>query len=111
MKTLTIAIPVNPAIEFGYEPKTTFWKDFSIADKFGLGAIRDTYERGMDFAKTGYVYLTEFVMVLNHKIWEHYDRHDEDKSRLYDELWRKADQYAMDTLKGEELDYYFRTLD
>ena len=33
------------AEQLGYEPKTTFWEDFSIADRFGLDAVKDTYIR------------------------------------------------------------------
>ena len=33
--------------ENGYTPKTTFWMDFSIADKFGAKAVRDTYNRAV----------------------------------------------------------------
>lgn len=29
----------------GYKPITTFYTDFSIADKFGVEAIKDTYNR------------------------------------------------------------------
>ena len=29
-------------LENGYELQTTFWNDFSIADRFGLSAIQDT---------------------------------------------------------------------
>ena len=29
----------------GYTPKTTFYEDFSIADAFGISAIKDTYRR------------------------------------------------------------------
>ena len=29
----------------GYESKTTFWEDFTIADYFGKDAIQDTYNR------------------------------------------------------------------
>ena len=32
--------------ENGYELQTTFWEDFSIADRFGLSAIRDTFKSG-----------------------------------------------------------------
>lgn len=28
----------------GYETKTTFWEDFSIADVFGVSAVKDTYK-------------------------------------------------------------------
>ena len=31
--------------ENGYTVQTTFWEDFTIADRFGLSAIRDTYNR------------------------------------------------------------------
>ena len=31
--------------ENGYELQTTFWEDFSIADRFGLMAILDTFNR------------------------------------------------------------------
>ena len=42
MQALQIAIPRwNIAELNGYEPITTFWQDFSIADKFGNNAIAD----------------------------------------------------------------------
>ena len=67
----TIHITVSPdMIENGYQPKTTFWMDFSIADKFGIAAIKDTYNRAFKEWKNNHVYLTELVMVLNHKIWQ-----------------------------------------
>ena len=101
----------NPMFkEFGIEELTTFWDDFTIADKFGLDAIRDTYNRGFKYAKTNYKYLTEFVMVLNHKIWQHYE-HNNELAELYNELWEKADAYACDNLKDDELSYFYRTTD
>ena len=53
--------------------KTTFWMDFSIADRFGKSAVKDTYKTAFESWKDNYKYLTELVMVLNHKIWEHYE--------------------------------------
>ena len=94
----------------GYVPKTTFWEDFSIADKFSISAIKDTYKRAFDSWKSDYIYLTELVMVLNHKIWQWYER-DDDKSKLYNELWEKADGYACENLKGDELRYFYETTD
>lgn len=93
------------------EWKTTFWSDFSIADRFGASAVQDTYNRAFNEWKGNYVYLTELVMVLNHKIWEHYEKGNESMTRLYDELWRRADKYACDNLQGEELRYFYRVLD
>lgn len=94
----------------GYKPKTTFYEDFSIADHFGQAAVKDTFNRAFKHWKQDYEYLTELVMVLNWKIWEHYE-HNEPLARLYNELWEKADLYATENLKGEELSYFYRTTD
>lgn len=94
----------------GYRPFTTFYEDFSIADNFGPNAIKDTYKRAFRSWKTDYKYLTELVMVLNWKIWEHHG-HNEEYAKIYDELWRKADAWAMNNLKDEELTYFIRTTD
>ena len=96
--------------ENGYEVKTTFWSDFSIADRFGITAVRDTFNRAFNEWKHDYIYLTELVMVLNHKIWQHYE-HNTALARVYDELSRNAESYACDNLKGEELAYFIRVLD
>lgn len=95
----------------GYEPKTTFWGDFTIADAFGIDAIKDTYKRAFNEWKDNYIYLTELVMVLNHKIWEHYRGGKELYAKLYNDLWSEAQSYGYDTLKDEELTYFWRTLD
>ena len=95
----------------GYEPQTTFYEDFSIADAFGVSAIKDTYKRGLDTCMSlGYIYLTEFVMALNWKIWEHYQTNDT-IGKLYNDLWMKASEIAQTTLKDDELMYYYRTTD
>lgn len=95
----------------GYKPITTFYEDFSIADNYGVPAVEDTFERAFGEWKTDYKFLTELVMALNWKIWEHYDGHNERLCKLYDKLWRRADEYAMKNLKGEELDYFLSTTD
>ncbi len=96
--------------EYGYEPITTFWMDFSIAERFGHDAIRNTYDRAMKEWHTNYKYLTELVLVLNHKIWQTYNT-DEPTAKVYDELWRNAHEFACENLKDEELQYYYRTID
>lgn len=105
-----------------YECMTTFWEDFSIADKFGEKAIKDTFKRAFNEWKSDYKYLTELVMVLNHKIWlyfslkentksnEEYEKYDK-YAKLYNDLWEQADAYACDNLKGNEADYFYRTTD
>ena len=94
----------------GYKPKTTFWQDFEIAEAFGADAIRDTYKRAFENWKTNVEYLTELVMVLNWKLWQHYEEGN-GYAKIYDELWRTADAWAMENLTGEDLSYILRTTD
>ena len=94
-----------------YEFKTTFWSDFTIADKFGINAIKDTYNRAFNEWKNNYEYLTELVLVLNWKLWEHYENGNEDVARVYNNLWEQAQDYGYNHLKDEELTYFIRTLD
>ncbi len=95
---------------FGYEAKTTFWEDFSIADKFGISAVKDTYNRAFSEWKSNYIYLTELVMVLNHKIAQHY-KTNPSLAEVYNALWQQADMYACDNLTDEELTYFYDTTD
>jgi hypothetical protein len=95
----------------GYKPITTFWQDFTVADCFGDTAVRDTYDRAMKGWKSDYKYLTELVMVLNHKCWVHHDKGNKILEKTYLELYEEADAYALDTLKGKELSYFIRTTD
>lgn len=95
----------------GYECKTTFWQDFTIADKFGMEAIKDTYDRATKEWKDDRVYGTELSMVLNWKCHYHYEVGNDEFSRLYSELWEGLDAYIMDNWHGEELEYYLKTTD
>lgn len=94
----------------GYTPQTTFWMDFSIADRFGVSAIKDTFERAFNEWKNNHIYLTELVMVLNHKIWQH-NENNAVLAELYNSLWEQADGYATTYLEGEELSYFYRITD
>ena len=94
----------------GYVLTTTFWEDFSIADRFGKDAIKDTFKRAFNEWKGNYIYLTELVIVLNHKIWQWYEKNDA-YAELYNDLWEKADNYAFTHLKGEELSFFYDITD
>ena len=93
--------------------KTTFWQDFTIADKFGYDAIEDTFKRAFAEWKDNPEYLTELVIVLNWKIGEHYDENNGDNTiaNLYNRLWEEADAYAVENLKGEDKDYFYEMTD
>ena len=94
----------------GYETITTFWDDFTIADFFGISAVKDTYRRAFNEWKSDYKFLTELVMILNWKIWQHYQT-NEPLANVYNDLWMEADEYACDNLEGDELMYFYRTTD
>ena len=93
----------------GYKPISTFYTDFSIADAFGVRAIKDTYNRCFKYWKDDYKYLTELVMVMSWKSFEHKDNYE--YCKLYSDLYYELDEYAMENLKGEQLSYYCRTTD
>lgn len=101
--------------------KTTFWQDFSVAELYDNSTIKDTFERAFKRGQEDYEYLTELVLVLNQECWQWYniakncsdhqamncsDQAAMARSKLYYELWIKADNYACDNLTGEELSYF-----
>ena len=110
MQTIQLQVSNNDPMMIGYEQKTTFWMDFSIADKFGIAAIKDTYKRAFNAWKNNHVYLTELVMVLNHKIWQWYEK-SEGVAIVYNTLWEEADLWAQENLKGKELEYFYKVTD
>lgn len=95
----------------GYKPISTFFTDFSIADQFGADAIKDTYKRALKDWKSNYKMLTELVLALNWKCWQHYQEENQSLSALYSDLYYQADDYATNHLKGDQLMYYYKTTD
>lgn len=102
---------VPPFVEVGYEPQTTFWGDFGVADVLGgASAIKDTYKRSFDSYKDDKVYGTELAMVLNWKSWEHASTNRK-LAELYSDLYYKLREYILDNWKDEKLSYYLKVTD
>lgn len=97
----------------GYKQISTFYEDFSIADNFGLSAIKDTYNRAFRFWKKDTKMVTELCMVLNWKSWEHANGvlNDNAICDLYVNLYYELRDWCFNHLKGEDLDYFLRTTD
>jgi len=93
----------------GYKPVTTFYMDFSIADGFGINAIKDTYNRAFEEWKNNYKYITELCMVVNWKSFEHYN--NDQYCSLYVDLFYKLQDWCYNNLKGDELKYFIATTD
>lgn len=73
------------------------------------GSLSNTY-RAFEEWKNNYKYLTELILVLNHKIWQYYETKPE-FATLYNTLWEQAGQYAVENLKDDELSYYYEVTD
>lgn len=95
----------------GYEPQTTFFTDFSIADMFGLEAIKDTYARAFKYWKDDVKFVTELSMVLNWKGWQHHGEGNKKYSEWYFAKWEELHDWCLSNLKGDDLTYYLRTTD
>ena len=103
----------NPIFEMnGYEPKTTFWNDFSIADMFGVRGVKDTYNRAKESWQDNIEFMTEFAMVLNHKSWQHNGK-NQSLCSLYSDLWYEIEDFIYEHFKDNEeaLSYYLRVTD
>lgn len=94
------------------EFNTTFMSDFTIAEQFGPAAVQDTYERVFQQWHDDYRYLTDLVIVLNRKLWSHWEEDpDSPFTALYNELWAAANDCALDNLKGPQLAYFIEQVD
>ncbi len=100
----------------------TFWFDFSVADMYGMSAIKDTYKRSFNAFKKDIDYITALAITLNHKGWQHYKEKNEKVSQLYFKLYEELDAYVLDgkemgddykynNFTSEEINYYVRALD
>lgn len=97
-------------LENGYEIKTTFWSDFSIADAFGIDAIKDTFNRAFSEWKNNTEYVTELACVMSWKSCTWYKKNNE-YSMLYADYYHKVDEWCMNNLKGKDMNYYLKWTD
>lgn len=107
---------IPPFVEYGYEPKTTFWGDFGVADVFVLNgmepdAVQDTFNRSFAQYKDDKEYGTELAMVLNHKVWRHHAEGNSKLAALYSKLYHYLDSYILDNWGTDDLAYYLKITD
>ena len=94
----------------GYTMETTFFMDFHIAEEFGPKAVEETFNNAFKSWKYNHIYLTELAIVMSNNSIAHYDTNRE-LSILYTELYHKVDEYCMNNLKNDALDFYLRITD
>lgn len=97
-------------LDNGYKMISTFWNDFTIADFYGVNAIQDTFNRAFAEWQSNVIYVTELALVLNHKIWQHYETNNE-YATLYDKLWREVDDWCYNNLSEEDFLHYYWVTD
>lgn len=89
-----------------YAFRSKMWQDFTKAERIGTDEVKNTYKSYFKNWKTNYKYLTELVFILNAKSKE-YNSFNIRFAKLYNKLYEDANDYAIQNLKGKELDYYF----
>lgn len=103
------------AEQIGYTPATNLWEKFTECEFNGLEAIDSFAEEVFNLYKDNIIYLTEFIMVINHKCWYWFEHGDNHIARFYSELYHEFDERAINYIESnmdnEAMTYYFRTLD
>lgn len=91
---------------------TTFWQDFTIADAFGLEAVKDTFERAFAEWRDDAEYLAELCIVANRKCWDWYHRGDGARSGFYADAYHACLDYAYSgALFEQDVRYFFEVTD
>jgi len=107
------AIFNNMAEDIGYERLTTFFSDLSIAEYYNPLNVKETYKKVISSWSNDVKYFTEFILCLNWKCWEWYEREGASSklSLLYKTLYDEAYNIAIDKFKGADADYFYRVTD
>ena len=95
-----------------YRSQTNLWDEYSIADKKSLKDLKALFDTTFAKAKQDYKYLTELVMVLNHRMWYWYELNpDSAIVSAYTKYYEKAHNWALTHLNPEEIRYYCSVTD
>lgn len=85
--------------------KTNYWNIFTTAESFGSSEIEKTFESNFKVCRNDYLSLSEFLMVLNCKIWQHHTANNRMLTKLYSLMWESVKKYAKLNFEKEEYDY------
>lgn len=103
----------NVAADMGYTRKTTFFSDLSIAEWYGLDAIKETFNDVMKSWINDPKYIAEFALSLNWKSWQHHAYKNDEATQLYIQLYYDAEEKIYKHFSGNEeaTSYIFSILD
>ncbi len=95
----------------GYTQRTTFWDDFTIAERWGVKAIEDTYKNAFNSWKNDVVFITELVLVLNWKMLYMDEKHMTEKSVMYYKCWVELSNWCERHLEAGAYEYFILVTD
>lgn len=101
----------------GFKFETNVWELFTEAEINDDVDIEELYRKLFREWHDDVRLIAELSMCMNRKLWEHYeykgtaDSYHERLAELYDSLWRKVHDYALDYFTWEDGAYYFRITD
>lgn len=91
------------------------WAELDQLDMLGYGYVEQQAENLFRKYRDDIEKLTEWVMVINHKCWDFYEKHNSPASNFYSDLYYKYYEKAIDFLdmqnRKEDLSYFITTLD
>lgn len=104
---------------FGYETKTTFYMDISIAECYGIEYIKKSYNDIIESWMDDYKFIAEFILVLNTKAWEWDARRSKGLNipegivGVYSDLFYDLKDKVFDHYKDNEeaTNYIFKLID
>lgn len=94
----------------GYECKTAYYQELSIAENFGIQTVKACIRRQLRESMNDYKLLTELVMMVNWRYFRWMDSNPQ-LAEFYARVYEDLDEYAVDHLKEKELSYYYKTTD
>lgn len=98
-------------LNLGYKPVTDLALCFERAEeKLGLNGPDYVFNCVFEKTKNNVKWVTELVILLNHKIWYYYRNNDE-LGLIYEKLYKKAYNWCVCNLEGEDAEYFFRVID
>ena len=95
----------------GYTQRTTFWDDFTIAERWGVKAIEDTYKNAFQSWKIDVVFIVELVLVLNWKMWYMAEKRRLSEEMVYCKCWEELCEWCNNHLKEGAYEYFISVTD
>lgn len=97
--------------ETGFKFETNVRELFSEAEADDNVSIEELYRKLFREWRNDVKLVAELSMCMNRKIREHHREGDEHLTELYNDLWMRVHNYALDVFTWEDGAYYFKTTD